>query len=70
MTAENACNGVHVELFVPDFERTKDFYGKLGFTVIWEETRANGLQYMVMTMGRVSLNFYGGEKRVYDHRFG
>lgn len=69
MAAKNACNGLHVELFVPDFEAVKRFYGKLGFLVVWEEAQPNGLHYMIMAMGSVSLNFYGGEQRVYEHSY-
>ena len=29
-------NSVLLELYVPDFELFKDFFGKLGFEVVWE----------------------------------
>lgn len=31
-------NHVHIELHVPDFAVVKDFYGCLGFSVVWERS--------------------------------
>lgn len=36
MNKQNALSNVILELHVPDFDTVKDFYGKLGFEVVWE----------------------------------
>lgn len=34
--ARPARNNILLELHVPDFEKVKEFYEKLGFEVVWE----------------------------------
>lgn len=43
-------NIVLVELHVPDFERVRDYYGKLGFKVIRETKPENKSGYLVLRM--------------------
>lgn len=40
-------NNSLIELHIPDFELAKNFYGKLGFNVIWEREPEDkkGLSY-------------------------
>lgn len=59
---------VILELHVPDFQKVKDFYGKLGFEVVWE-TPQSKIGYMVIKKDDSILAFYCGTDEVYDHRF-
>jgi lactoylglutathione lyase len=56
-----------VELHVPNFKTTIDFYSKLGFEVVWQTSSEEG--YLVMRRGRSVLNFYGGTEKVYEHPY-
>ena len=51
---------VFVELHVPDFEKGKEFYGKLGFGVVWEREKVENKGYLVMRRGASVLNFFCG----------
>lgn len=67
-------NNLIIELHVPDFDVTKNFYAKLGFQVSMDD-KANAKEpgYLTMTrediVGSTMLNFYGGDERVYDQSF-
>ena len=72
--ANSIRNNLVVELHVPDFEKTKSFYGAFGFEIISESLPdAEGPGYLVMRrhdeLGDTILNFYGGDERVYDQSF-
>lgn len=58
---------VFIELHVPDFDKTFDFYSKLGFEVVWRRNEAEG--YMVLRRGRSVLSFYAGTDAVYDQSY-
>jgi len=61
---------ITVELHVPNFELTKDFYGDLGFKVVWERKPNQTMKgYMVMRRAESIINFYCGNEQVYDHPF-
>ena len=67
-------NNLIIELHVPDFNKIKDFYSKLGFIITMEdEINENELGYLTMTrkdeMGNTMLNFYGGDERVYNQSY-
>lgn len=62
-------NSLVVELHVPDFKIVKEFYSKLGFKVVSEDIIGKNLGYLVLRLGNTFLNFYGGDKRVYNHEF-
>jgi len=67
-------NNLIIELHVPDFNITKDFYSKLGFKISMEdEPNDNCPGYLTMTrkdnLGNTMLNFYGGDERVYNQSF-
>src|SRR6267143_2280527 len=55
---------VYIELHVPDFKKTIEFYSKLGFKLLWRTE-----DYLVMKRKRSVLNFYGGSERVYHHSY-
>ncbi len=55
---------VYIELHVPDFKKTIEFYSKLGFKLLWRTE-----DYLVMKRKRSVLNFYGGNQKVYSHSY-
>ena len=58
-----------IELHIPDFELAKKFYGGLGYEVVWEKKPSNRDGYLVIRSGSSILNFYCGNKQVYNHSF-
>ena len=52
-------NQLHLELHVPDFEKVKDFYGKLGFRVVWENKPEGQKGYLVMDRQGATVSFLG-----------
>lgn len=67
-------NNLIIELHVPDFEITKEFYGLLGFETISENpVTATEPGYLVLKRhdgeGDTMLNFYGGNKKVYNQAY-
>lgn len=62
-------NNLVIELYVPDFDKAKKFYGELGFEVVVEDPIGEELGYMVMRLNDTLLNFYGGDERVSNHDF-
>lgn len=67
-------NNLIVELHVPDLEMAREFYGKLGFeTAMSDLPNEAHPGYMTMVRkdgaGVTMLNFYGGDKRVYNQAF-
>ncbi len=56
-------NNAIVELHVPDFEKVKKYYGRLGFKVVWER-KPEGLKgYLVLKQENNILTFWGGASR-------
>lgn len=64
-----ASNDVVLELHVPDFNKVKEFYGKLGFEIVWEREPEGFKGYLVMRMGNSILCFWGGNKEIYNHPY-
>ena len=64
-----ALTDVILELHVPDFERVKDFYGKLGFKIVWERAPEGFKGYLVMKKGESVLCFWAGNNEVYNHPY-
>ena|SRR3972149_5750681 len=61
---------VMIELHVPSFEITKEFYGDLGFKVVWERnSEGPNVCYLVMRRGESIINFYSGTEEVYNHSY-
>ena len=50
-----------LELHVPDFEKAKEYYGKLGFKTIWERKPDGFKGYLVLKMQNNILCMWGGE---------
>src|SRR5207245_11295077 len=55
---------IYIELHVPDFKRTIEFYSRLGFKLLWRTE-----DYLVMKRKRSVVNFYGGSQKVYSHSY-
>jgi len=64
-----ANNDVVLELHVPDFEKAKEFYRKLGFEVVWERKPDGFKGYLVMKMSKSILCFWAGNDEVYNHPY-
>ncbi len=64
-----ANNLLQLELHVNDFEKVKDFYGKLGFEVIWERPAYEKKGYLVMEREGHVLCFWPGTDKVYEQEY-
>ena len=64
-----AQNNVLLELHVPDFEKVKDYYGKLGFKIIWERKPEDKKGYLILKMGDNILCFWAGNQQVYEQSY-
>ncbi|MGH7882378.1 MAG: VOC family protein [Candidatus Dormibacteraceae bacterium] len=58
-----------VELHVPNFEVVKEFYGKLGFQVAWEDQRAGSDGYLVMQYDELAICFWPGNQNVHSQPY-
>ena len=58
-----------IELHVPDFEKAKEFYGRLGFRVVWERQPDADKGYLVMRREDAILCFWSGNEYVYNHPY-
>lgn len=59
-------NSSLIELHVPDFEKIKDFYGKLGFEVVWERKPEKKKGYLVLRGGK-TYSAFGREMNLYSN---
>ncbi len=66
---DDLVSDVLLELHVPDFQPVKDFYGSIGYEVVWEKLEQDDNGYLVMRSGKSVLNFYCGNESVYEHSF-
>jgi len=64
-----ASSDIILELHVPDFGKVKDFYGKLGFEIVWERKPEGFKGYLVMKKQESVLCFWGGNEEVYNHPY-
>ena len=67
--SEDTNNKLQLELHVPDFEVVKEFYGKLGFSLVWSRQRGDDGDYLVMERDGTILNFWPGNDKVYDQSY-
>src|SRR3989344_8024735 len=56
-----------IELHVPDFDKTREFYEKLGFEVVRDKTFNDN--YLVMEFGENILCFWGGDEETGKHGY-
>lgn len=64
-----AHNNILLELHVPDFKQVKDFYLKLGFEIVWEETMGGPSNYLVLKLGNNILCFWPGNESVNEQTY-
>ncbi len=64
-----AQNNVLLELHVPNFEKTKDYYQKLGFEVVWERPPEGFKGYLILKMGENIVCFWNGTESVYEQDY-
>jgi len=64
-----AQNSISLELHVPDFEKVKEFYGKLGFEVIWEREPEEKKGYLVLKKENNILCFWAGNQEVWNQNY-
>lgn len=66
---KSAQNNILLELHVSDFEIVKDFYGKLGFKVVWERKPEGEKGYLTIKLGDNILSFWSGNEEVYSQSY-
>ena len=66
---QDLTSDVMIELHVPDFGLTKEFYGEIGYETVWEKVAVGDKGYLVMRSGSSVLNFYCGTDQVYSHDY-
>lgn len=69
MNKESTNNRLQLELHVPDFVSVKDYYGKLGFRIVWERPPEANRGYLVMEMEGTIICFWPGTASVYDQPY-
>ncbi len=62
-------NSILLELHVPDFEKVKEFYGKLGFEVVWERKPEEKKGYLVIRRDNNILCFWPGNEYVKEQSY-
>ncbi len=66
---EPAQNTTLLGLHIPDFEKAKEFYSKLGFEVVWERPPEEQKGYLVIKRENNILCFWAGNEKVLDHGY-
>jgi uncharacterized glyoxalase superfamily protein PhnB len=66
---KNTPNHIQLELHVPDMGKAREFYQKLGFTVVWVRQKGDAGDYMVMEREGAILNFWPGNKHVWEQSY-
>ena len=61
-----AQNNILLELHVDDFEKVKEFYGKLGFKAVWERKPEAKKGYLIIKLDDNILCFWPGNEQVYN----
>jgi lactoylglutathione lyase len=69
MKKEPVNNHLQLELHVPDFGPVKDYYGKLGFKIVWERLAEKDKGYLVMKMDSTIICFWTGTESVYEQTY-
>ena len=64
-----AQNTTLLELHVPDFQKVKDFYSKLGFSVIWERPAEGFKGYLILKKDNNILCFWAGNEMVWEQEY-
>jgi uncharacterized glyoxalase superfamily protein PhnB len=61
-----AQNNILLELHIPDFQKAKDYYQKLGFEIVWERKPEDMKGYLVMKIANNILCFWSGNEAIYE----
>lgn len=64
-----AVNHALVELHVPDFQKVKEYYGRLGFQILREEEPVGKRGYLVLEMENNILCFWSGNESIYEQSY-
>lgn len=67
--SKHTLNHLQIELHVPNFDQVLDFYGKLGFEKAWMRQQEDVGDYLVMQRDGVIINFWPGNKEVWDQSY-
>jgi len=62
-------NKLQLELHVEDFAPIKEYYGNLGFEVVWQREPEAFKGYLVISMNGNILCFWGGNEQVFDQPY-
>lgn len=62
-------NSMLLEIHVPDFDAIKNFYGRLGFEIVWERKPDGFKGYLVMKKEDNILCFWGGNEHIYEQDY-
>jgi hypothetical protein len=62
-------NYLLLEFHVPSFDKVKEFYGKLGFEIVWERKPEEFKGYLVIRRGNNILCFWGGNEKIWKHEY-
>ena len=54
---------------MPDMNQAKEFYTKLGFHVVWSRQNGDANDYMIMERHGTLLNFWPGNKHVWEQPY-
>ena len=66
---KQSLTSTHLELHVTDFEKTKEYYQKLGFKVVWERIPEEDKGYLVMQRDQNILCFWPGNEYAYEQPY-
>jgi hypothetical protein len=69
MSKSPTTNWLQLELHVPDFGPVKDYYGKLGFEIVWERNPEDDKGYLVMKMDGTIICFWSGTDAIYNQTY-
>ena len=70
ITSTNPTNNtILLELHIPDFEKAKEFYSKLGFEVVWERRPEGKKGYLVIKRDDNILCFWPGNEFVKEQEY-
>lgn len=64
-----AHNSSLLEIHVPDFDVVRDFYGKIGFEVVWGKEPEEKKGYLVMKLENNILCFWPGNESVWEQSY-
>ncbi len=67
--SDDTQNRLQLELHVPNFTIAEEFYGKLGFAVVWKHREGGAGDYLVMDRKGTIINFWPGNDQVWEQPY-